>query len=158
VKRDYREISNKRFFVSRVEMLNSKNENANVFKYNDYLDLIISLEGQPKEKFSVEFYIYNEFGQLVSCGSSGAYHGIYFERDTRKIMIRIGPLFLTSGKYFISLSLIEGIDGAGITRSDTWQNANAFNIIECKPFVTNWEIPSSREGVCVLRQSFCTVE
>jgi lipopolysaccharide transport system ATP-binding protein len=158
VERDHEEVKNKSFYFNRVEMLNTKSENTNIFNYNEDLVLIVSFGGFPKESFSVEFYIYNELGQLVSGGSSGAYHGIYFNENTKKVRIKIGPLTLTSGKYSISLSLVKGIDGVGISRADTWQNASIFTIIECKPFTTQWEIPSFREGVCVLQQSFSEVE
>lgn len=158
VERDPEEVKNKSFYFNRVEMLNTTNVNTNIFKYNDEMVLIVSLGGLPNESFSVEFHIYNELGQFVSGGSSGAYHGIYFNKNTKKVRIKIGPLVLTSGKYTILLSLVKGIDGAGISRADTWQNACAFTIIECKPFKTNWEIPAFREGVCVLQQSFSEVE
>jgi len=156
--RDLREIKNKSFYFSRVEMLNAKKEKTNVFSYNDDLVLIVSLEGSLNERFSVEFHIYNELEQLVAIGASGAYHGIYFNKDTKKVRIKIGPLNLTSGKYAVLLSLIKGVDGAGITRIDTWENASAFTIVECKPFKTPWEIPTSREGVCVIQQSFSRVD
>jgi lipopolysaccharide transport system ATP-binding protein len=158
MERDPAEIRNKSFYFNRVEILNTKSEHANVFSYNDDLVLIVFLDGSPKESFSVEFHIYNELGQFVSCGSSGAYHGIYFSETTRKVRIKIGPLSLTSGKYCIAFSLVKGIDGAGVSRADTWQNSCVFTIAECKPFRTNWEIPSFREGVCVLQQSFSEIE
>ena len=120
--------------------------------------MIVFLDGLSNESFSVEFNIYNELGQLVSIGASGAYHGLYFNKSTKKVRIRIGPLNLTSGEYTVVLSLVQGIDGKGITRADTWQNATAFTIVECKPFKNNWEIPTFREGVCVLQQSFSEVE
>lgn len=158
VERNPEGVKNLNFYISRIEMLNIKGENINLFKYNDEIVLIVYLGGLPNESFSMEFYIYNELGQLVCIGSSGAYHGIYFNREIKKIKIKIGPLVLTSGKYFISLSLVKGIDGAGVSRADTWQNACSFTIIECQPFATNWEIPTFREGVCVLQQSFSEVE
>ena len=156
--RDVKEIKNKSFFFVSVEMLDIRNDRSNIYNYDDSFNLIVSLGGYPKESFSVEFYIYNESGQLISCGSSGAYHGIYFNKDTEKVKIQIGPLTLTSDKYSISLSLVKGVDGVGITRSDTWENSCVFTIAECKPFRTNWEIPASREGVCVIQQTFGLVE
>lgn len=158
VERDPEEVKNKSFYFNRVEILNTKSENTNVFNYNEDLVLIVFFGGLPKESFSVEFHIYNELGQYVSGGSSGAYHGVYFDKNTKKVRINIGPLTLTSGKYSITLSLVKGIDGVGISRADTWQNACVFTIIECKPFKTSWEIPAFREGVCVLQQSFSEVE
>jgi hypothetical protein len=41
---------------------------------------------------------------------------------------------------------------------DFWSNVIGFTIIECQPFETNWDMPTFREGVCVLQQSFSEVE
>jgi lipopolysaccharide transport system ATP-binding protein len=154
--RQTEEIKHKSFFVKSVEMLNAKNEPTNAFNYNEELTLNIFLDGLPEERFSAEFYIYNELGQFVAVGASGAYHGIYFDKDVRKIRIKIGPLPLTRGKYTISLSLVKGIDGVGTTRSDTWQNAIGFSVLECKPFI-NRDISTIQEGACIIRQSFSEV-
>lgn len=153
VERNPEDVKNSSFYFSRVEMLNMKGENTNIFRYNDELVLIVDFAGVPSDKYSTEFYIYNELGQLVSIGSSGPYHGKFFDKKVRKIRIEIGPLILTSGKYRILLSVL-----VGDVRCDTWENAIGFTIIECQPFKTNWEIPTFREGVCILNQSFHEVE
>jgi lipopolysaccharide transport system ATP-binding protein len=151
--RQAEECKHKSFFVKSVEMVNTDNEYTNAFNYNDEFILNVFLDGLPEERFSAEFYIYNELGQFVAVGASGAYHGIYFDKDVRKIRIKIGPLPLTRGKYTISLSLVKGMDGVSTTRSDTWQNAIGFSILECKPFI-NRDISTVHEGACIIRQSF----
>ena len=154
VERNPEDVKNSSFYFRRVEMLNIKGENTNIFRYNDELVLIVEFAGELVEShFSPEFYIYNELGQLVFVGASGPYHGKYFDNKVRKVRIEIGPLILTSGKYRISFSVMTGN-----IRADTWENAIAFTIIECQPFETNWEIPAFRDGVCVLQHSFCEVE
>lgn len=155
VERSHEDAKNLSFYFSRVEMLNTKGENTTIFKYNDILVLIAHLDGLPsiEDNYSAEFHIYNELGQLVSVGGSGPYHDKYFNSKVRKIRIEIGPLILTSGKYRVLLSVLLG----GV-RCDTWENAIGFDIIECQPFKTNWEIPAFREGVCVLQQSFSEAE
>ena len=159
VKRNPEETRHKSLYFESVEMFNVKGEHTNVLNYNDELALIVSMGGQPKERFSVEFFIRSELGQVVSAGASGAYHGVYFGPNVKKIKINIGPITLTSGKYVIAFSIIQGVDGSwGVSRADTWENACAFTIAECKPFRTNWEIPSFREGLCVLQQSFTEAE
>jgi hypothetical protein len=65
------------------------------------------------------------------------------------VKIEIGPLIITSGKYKISLSTMTGN-----TRSDTWDSAIGFTLVECQPFAKSWEIPAYREGACILGQSF----
>ena len=150
VERNPKEVNNKNFYFNRVEILNERGEHANIFRYNEKLVLIVNFEGVPIEsKYSAEFYIYNELEQLVTIGASGPYHGKYFDKKARKIKIEIGPLILTSGKYRIKLSVM-----VGSFRVDTWEAAIDFTITECQPFITNWEIPTFREGVCILNQSF----
>ena len=151
------DIKNKGFHFSRVEILNAKGENTTAFRYGENLILIVDLsDSSISRDYSAEFYIYNELGQLVSVGASGAYHGKYFNPKVRKLRIEIGPLTLTSGKYTIWLSAAVGADRFA-ERIDTWENAIGFSIVECQPFKMHWEIPTFREGVCVLNQFFSEV-
>lgn len=151
VERDPEEAKNKSFCISRVEMLNEKGKHTNIFTYNETLVLIVDFAGEPEDSYSVEFRIYKEFeGHVISIGASGTFHGIYFDKKTKKIRIEIGPLILTSGRYPISLSIItKGI------RADTWETACLLHIVECQPFAPGQEF---RESICILQQSFCEVE
>jgi len=151
--RQTQELMYKSFYITSVEMFNDKEQPTNAINFQDEIILKISLGGLPKERFSVEFHIYNELGQFVAVGASGAYHGIYFNKDVSNIKIKIGPLPLTRGKYTISLSLVKGIDGINTSRSDTWQNAISFSILECKPFI-NRDISTLQEGACIINQTF----
>jgi lipopolysaccharide transport system ATP-binding protein len=152
VERSPEDIKQSKFYVSRVEMQDANGEHTNLFKYNDKIILIVDFVGVlASGPFSSEFYVYNEMGQLVAVGASGPYHGIFFNVRVRRIKIEIGPLILTSGNYSISFSVVGDI------RTDTWGNAIFFTISECQPFAANWDIPSFREGVCVLQQSFSEV-
>lgn len=157
VERNPEDVKHKSFYISRVEILKRKgkqDKNTNIFKYNDKIVLLVNFTGEPVGgRFSSEFRIYNELGQLVSTGASGPFHGKYFNKKVKKVRIEIGPLILTSGKYRISLSVMTGN-----IRADTWENAIGFNIIECQPFERPYEMPTRIEGVCVLQHSFCEVE
>lgn len=154
VERSPEDLKNSNFCFSRVEMLNAKGEHTNIFIYNEKLILIVDFAGVPlKDNYSVEFRIYNELGQFVASGASGPYHDEYFNKKVKKIRIEIGPLTLTSGEYRILLSVVSGN-----VRCDTWENDIGFAIIKCQPFAKNWEIPTFREGACVLNQSFSEAE
>jgi len=153
IERNSEDINNLSFYFSRVKILNTKGELSVAFKYAEKLVLIVDLAGELMGGvYSAEFYIHNDLDQLVSVGASGPYHGKYFSKDVTKLKIEIGPLYITSGKYRISLSLMAG------SRIDTWENAIAFTITECQPYATSWEIPTYREGVCVLQHCFCEME
>ncbi|MFC2040594.1 ABC transporter ATP-binding protein [Chloroflexota bacterium] len=149
VERNPEEVKNESFYFCRVELLNEKGEHTNSFRYNDTLVSIVAFDGEPGDNFSLEFRIYNELRQLVTTGASGAFQGKFFSTGIRRVRMEVGPLILTSGKYRISLSVMTGQE-----RADTWENAIGFTIVECQPFITNWEMPTLREGVCVLQHSF----
>lgn len=150
MERGHDNVKNLNFYISRVEMLDTKGERTNMFKYGEKLILIVELSGDAmSSNYSAEFYIYNELGQLVSVGASGAYHNIFFNKDIKRLRIEIGPLVLTSGKYTVSLSIMTGV-----VRADTWGHACSFTIIESMPFRSGHDISSIKEGVCILQQSF----
>jgi lipopolysaccharide transport system ATP-binding protein len=139
-----------RFHCKQVDIMDGEGRPQNIFRYGDTLVLLVELGGPLSiGRFSTEFYLYNQLGQLVSVGASGQYHGKHFEKQVRRVRIRIGPLNLTSGDYRVTLSLMSGVE-----RIDTWENAIGFTIAECQPFSTGWDIPTHREGVCVLGQEF----
>jgi lipopolysaccharide transport system ATP-binding protein len=149
IERKPEDIKNKGFYARKIEMLNARGAHLNIFSYNDRLTLIVDFGGElAGGYFSPEFRIYNELGQLVSTGAAGPYHGKYFTSKVRKVRIEIGPLTLTSGKYRISLSMM-----AEAERIDTWENAIAFTIIECRPFQARGDI-DMRQGACIIGQSF----
>lgn len=148
VTRSLENITNPSFYIQRVEILNSNNERVNIFSYNDFMTLMVTVSGRCKsDKYSLEFRIYKLTGEFVSVGSSGAYHNIYFNNNNKKIRINIGPFNLTNGTYSISLSLVTGM-----SRPDTWENVFYFDIINCHPFPTGRDV--DKNSICVLQQSF----
>jgi lipopolysaccharide transport system ATP-binding protein len=151
VKRNPEDIKHKSFYFSRVEILKGiDKKNTTIFKYNDKIVLIVDFNGEfAGDNFSPEFHIYNELGQLVSVAVSGAYHDKYFNKKIKRVKVKIGPLFLTSGEYRITLKIMTDIG-----RADIWENAIAFSITECQPFKKTHDISTMLEGVCILQQSF----
>ncbi len=110
---------------------------------------MVDLAGIPPEQYSVGFYIYNELGQAISFGVSGAYHNLYFNTDVKQVKVDVGPLTLTSGKYRISLGT-----GYRNVRFDRWEAAINFTIVECQPFDKQYDLSSMTDGVCILQQRF----
>jgi len=150
IKRSSDQTKSLDFYFSSISIQNENGEYTTDFKYNDTLIMFVELDGVPiGNNFSVEFYIYNELGHLVCVGGSGPYYGIYYDKTVRKVNIKIGPLFLTMGKYLVKLSMMFGT-----IRGDTWEYAAGFTIRECKPFKTSWEAQTFREGTCVIQHSF----
>jgi len=157
VERNQETIKSSSFYFSRVEIQSTKGEHANIFKYNETLVLAVSLSGEPLiNRYGVSYHMYNNLGQLVSVGASGAYHNIYFNKNTKKIKIKIGPLILTSGGYIISLLCWYG-EGPTAILSDAWEHACSFTIRESQPFRSGSDI-SFKEGTCIIQQSFSAIE
>ena len=108
------------------------------------------------DSYGVSCHIYNELGQLISVCASGAYHNIYFNKSTKRVRIEIGPLILTGGRYSISLLCWHG-EGATAIQADTWEHVCAFTL-ECQPFRPGRDILASKEGVCIIQQSYSAAE
>ncbi|NQT26021.1 ABC transporter ATP-binding protein [candidate division KSB1 bacterium] len=158
VERNSEDVKNSSFYFSRVEMLNGKGEHTTTFRYGEKLILMVNLAGESKiDGYGVSCHIFNELGQLIAIGSSGAYHGIYFNKDVRRVRIEIGPLILTSGRYTISLLCWYG-EGITAVQADDWEHACSFTVSECQPFRPGYDISTAKGGVCILQQSFCAVE
>ncbi|MFC2040827.1 ABC transporter ATP-binding protein [Chloroflexota bacterium] len=148
--RDPEEVKDRSFYISRVEMQNTKGENTNIFSYNDSLVLLVDMAGEPKDSYSLEFRIWTERGHFMTAGASGPFHGVYFDKKTERVRIDIGPLILSKGRYTVSLSLVTGT-----TRADNWDNACSFHIVECQPFATGRDVNAAG---CVLQHSFSKEE
>lgn len=151
VERNREEFPKESFYISRVALYDDSGELTGVFHYNDQLILIVDLFGEPPTRaYNIEFRFHNELDQLVCVGSS-AFHGLLLNRNTKKIKIQIGPLSLTSGHYTISLS---AVDSQSDVRYDNWTKCIMFEVIECRPFAAGLDMPTRREGVCVVNHSF----
>jgi lipopolysaccharide transport system ATP-binding protein len=141
------------FYCQRAVLTNRDGEFTTEFNYGDSLSIDLEVAGTPPgESFSAEFYLHNELGHLVSVGASGPHHDVYFTKNVRRIRIEAGPLHMTSGRYTITFRL------AHLSRwCDVWEEALSFVIRECRPFATSWDMPTAREGACVLRHEFSEV-
>jgi lipopolysaccharide transport system ATP-binding protein len=157
LERDQQDIGAAGFFFTRAEMRGPDGQQTTVYQYLDKMALLLYLGGEPKmSRYGVSFYIYNERGQLVTVGSSGAHHNIYFDRGVTRIRIEIGPLHLTSGRYSVSFVLYYG-EGPTLIRVDTWNHA-CFFTVHSRPFRPGRDISSSYEGTCILQQNFFALE
>ena len=153
VERNHQDVGDATFFLTRAEMIGPRGQQTTIYRYLDVLALILHFAGEPRmRRFGVSFYIYNDRGQLVTVGSSGAYHNIYFDRGVTRIRIEIGPLFLTGGYYSISFVIYYG-EGPTLIRADTWSNACFFSM-HSRPFRPDRDIRSASEGACILQQKF----
>jgi len=151
VERHLEDAARTGFYLNRVELFNSKGNHTATFAYQETLILSVCITGCPEGKsYNLEFRIFNELDQLVCVGSS-AFHGILLDKNTKRVRISVGPLTLTSGHYTISFS---AVDSLAPTRYDTWDNCCSFDVTECTPFGFGHEMPTCREGVCILQQSF----
>jgi lipopolysaccharide transport system ATP-binding protein len=149
------EIKNKEFYFKKVGIFDEKGNQKIAFKYDEKIVLNIELEGKIEEKFHIVFRIYDKFGIMVFAGASAEFFNKYFTPDVRKIKIEIGPTNLTKGTYRIELLLRKGkIQRLERDEIDIWDNACFFEIIECSPFETNWQMESGRDGIFLIPSKF----
>jgi len=155
------EIKNKEFYFKKVGIFDEKGNQKIAFKYDEKIVLNIELEGKIEEKFHIVFRIYDKFGIMVFAGASAEFFNKYFAPDVRKIKIEIGPTNLTKGTYRIELLLRKGIIqgfvkyGIGTRYEiDVWENAINFEITDCRPFETNWQMESGRDGIFLIPNKF----
>jgi lipopolysaccharide transport system ATP-binding protein len=149
------EIKNKEFYFKKVGIFDEKGNQKIAFKYNEKIVLNIELEGKIEEKFHIVFRIYDKFGTMIFAGASAELFNKYFAPDVRKIKIEIGPTNLTKGTYRIELLLRKGkIQKFERDEIDIWDNACFFEIIECSPFETNWQMESGRDGLFLILSKF----
>jgi lipopolysaccharide transport system ATP-binding protein len=149
------EIKNKEFYFKKVGIFDEKGNQKIAFKYDEKIVLNIELEGKIEEKFHIVFRIYDKFGTMVFAGASAEFFNKYFTPDVRKIKIEIGPTNLTKGTYRIELLLRKGkIQRLERDEIDIWDNACFFEIIECSPFETNWQMESGRDGIFLIPSKF----
>jgi lipopolysaccharide transport system ATP-binding protein len=149
------EIKNKEFYFKKVGIFDEKGNQKIAFKYDEKIVLNIELEGKIEEKFHIVFRIYDKFGTMVFAGASAEFFNKYFTPDVRKIKIEIGPTNLTKGTYRIELLLRKGkIQKFERDEIDIWDNACFFEIIECSPFETNWQMESGRDGIFLIPSKF----
>jgi len=153
--RDEEEVKNKKIYFKKVEIFDERGNPRIAFKYDEKIVLHIQLEGEIEEKYHIVFRIYDSHGTMIFSGASAELYNKYFEPYTRKIKIEIGPTNLTKGTYRIELLLRKGIiQGFERDEIDIWDNAGFFEIIECSPFETNWQMESGRDGIFIIPNKF----
>jgi lipopolysaccharide transport system ATP-binding protein len=136
------------FYIQGIDIYDCQSgASTNIVNYNGSLTLLVLLAGTcPVPKYGIEFKIHKDTGEFACVGASDLLHGIYFSRETTKVCVDVGPLFLTNGAYTISFRITSRL---GIV--DSWNQACSFWIVGCHPFAVPREI---RTPVCVLQHTF----
>ena len=147
VERSAKDKNNFSFHIQNIEMLDAKGQHNTVFSYEDSFTLFLHLAGECRaDNYGIEFRIHKDSGEYACTGVSSLLHDIYFNKQTKRVRIDIGPLILTNGKYNMSFRILTQMSIA-----DIWDNACSFHIIECNPFALRREI---KTPVCVIQHDF----
>lgn len=153
VERNTEAVKNKPFYIKRIEMGGVKKRHDSL-SWDDTISVTVEVEGTPEyNNYGISCQIYNELGHLVSVCASGAYQGIYFDHEVKKVAIDIGPLGLTSGKYTMRFLCWYGEGVSGICVDD-WEGACSFRVTDCQPFRPGYNITTAKGGVFIMPQSF----
>ncbi|MCX7917804.1 MAG: ABC transporter ATP-binding protein [bacterium] len=155
--RNDQEIKYKKFYFKKVEIYDENGNLKTGFKFDEKIILHIELEGEIEEKYHIVFRIYDKNNIMIFSGASAELHNKNFDPKIKKIKIEFGPTNLTIGSYRIELILRKGkIQFATGERIeiDIWENAINFEITDCKPFETNWQLQNPRDGIFVIKNKF----
>ncbi|MCX8082084.1 MAG: ABC transporter ATP-binding protein [bacterium] len=153
--RDKEEIRNKKFYFVKTELFDEEGNPRIGFKYNEKIILSVHLEGEIEEKYHIVFRIYDKNGIMIFSGASAELHNKYFETEVMNLRIEIGPTNLTIGNYRIELVLRKGrIQSGDRDEIDIWEDAMNFEITDCRPFETNWELQNPRDGIYIIPNRF----
>jgi lipopolysaccharide transport system ATP-binding protein len=128
------------YYLSKVEIRNQDNNPCNRFETGQSMELHIWSAGEaPYDDFTIGFDLFSDRGEKLTYGTANPIQNVYFKKTDRHFVCTIGPLPLTTGKYFLKLSV--GL--WGMTRWDDWPDAVSFHITNCDPYKTGYNIHSS---------------
>lgn len=141
-----------RYCLERVELRNATTGIPTVeFQAGDTMDIHLWTNADaPQDSFTVEYFLSNERGDRISYGSANPVRDRYFHRQDRHFVCRLGPLPLTSGRYYFQFSVRVW----GLERWDTWDNAISFLVTRCDPFKTDFDVPNGAGGDFVITQDW----
>lgn len=142
------------YHLSRVELRNAQTgELSSVFKAGDTLRIsLFAKEDSPADGFGVEFFLYNERGDLISFGGSTPVRNVSYSRFDREFTCELGPLPLTTGNYHFTFSVRPW----GLERWDHWENAISFSIDRCDLYASGFDVPQGSGGNFMMAQKWST--
>ncbi|QWR76174.1 ABC transporter ATP-binding protein [Candidatus Magnetomonas plexicatena] len=128
------------FYLSKVQIRDLDGNICNRFETGQTMQLHIWAEGEaPYENFTVGFDLHSEYGDRITFGTANPINDCFFEKTDRYFVCTLGPLPLTTGKYFFTLHTKIW----QMHPWDVWQQAVSFYITDCDPYKTGFNIYSS---------------
>jgi lipopolysaccharide transport system ATP-binding protein len=153
--RDPASVIGRAVWFDRIELRRANGETTTAFRWGDAATVVMSLAGRaPADAFTIEWTITNERGERVSVGTANPQQDVYFDRHDRVIECVIDPLWLTSGTYRLSVSILVWNQ----IRWDTWTDAATFRVIQADAFRTGFDSDAQRYGVVVLPHRWRSIE
>ncbi|MBF0464871.1 MAG: ABC transporter ATP-binding protein [Nitrospirae bacterium] len=131
---------NSPFYLSKVQIRDLDGNICNRFETGQTLELHIWAEGEaPYENFTVGFDLHSEYGDRITFGTANPINDCFFKKTDRYFVCTLGPLPLTTGKYFFTLHT----EIWQMHPWDVWQQAVSFYITDCDPYKTGFNIYAS---------------
>lgn len=146
-KRSPSERRGKRVWFEQVEIRDARDELVTELQWGDTLRMVMALGGEaPADGYTVDWSMHNERGERVAFGTANPQQNVYFDRRDRVIECEIGPVWLTSGRYRLWLSLWVWKQA----RWDVWEEAAFFRVANADPFGAGFDATSAVYGAVVL--------
>jgi lipopolysaccharide transport system ATP-binding protein len=147
-----RDMKDDKFHLSRVELRNSHGELCNAFNAGETLEIhLFANQDAPNDNFTVEMFLLNNSGLAISFGSANPTRNTFFKKSDRHFVCRLGPLPLTSGRYWFNFSVFVWPPH---DRWDTWIQAIGFEIIKCDIYSTGHNALSPFNGDFIINQEW----
>lgn len=141
------ESRGKSVWFARVEVRDEDGTPSSQFEWGERLRLLMLLGGEPpSDEFTVDWSMSNERGERVAYGTANPQQNVYFRRSDRIIECAIGPLWLTSGAYRITLSVRIW----NMYHWDYWVDAVVFRIVRADAYETGFSADSEHHGSVVI--------
>lgn len=141
-------------WVDWVETRDADDLVTTYFVCGDELQLLVGIGGQPRDGFTVDWFIYNDRGEKVAYGSANPMCDVFFARDVRTVRCRILDLPLTSGIYRVRV----GVCIWGTRYWDEWETAAMFQVTRCDPYGSGQDHWNPLFGNTVLSQEWSVEE
>jgi lipopolysaccharide transport system ATP-binding protein len=127
----------KPFYLSRVQIRDLDGNVSNRFETGQSMELHVWAEGEaPVENFTIGFDLHGEYGERITSGTANPINDCFFKKTDRYFFCSLGPLPLTTGKYFFTLYAKIWT----MPSWDIWQQAVFFYITNCDPYKTGYNI------------------
>ena len=143
----------KDYWIQCVEVTDMENKPRLSFRYGEQLRIHLTIEGRiPNSGYGVGWII-KKYGAAVTYSHSTTTQGVSYSNGQRRVCCEVGPLNLTTGQYEVTIGLRKMRHEV---HADLWESATSFEINQCDPFGTGFDVNIAAFGTVVIPHRWLT--